>query len=245
MKRLLLAVHDVSPANERALRHIAGELEKLGLDRYSMLVVPDYHGEWPLEEHPEFCRWLSGLAEGGVDMVLHGQTHMGSPAERFSWNGLRSLLFTRGEGEFLDLDRDEAERLILNGKRTLAAALGIQAESFVAPAWLYSRGTLKALEHTGFRLAESRWRIWSPSGRTTLLRVPVANYAGGGPLKRLLASLWVDIYGTLCAGADTLRFAVHPSDFLSAESSAMVIGKLRRLLRNREPAALRDMISAP
>jgi predicted deacetylase len=245
MKRLLLAVHDVSPVHERALRHIAGELERLGLHRYSMLVVPDYHGEWPLEEHPEFCRWLSGLAEGGVDIVLHGLTHIGTPAGVFTWNGLRSLIFTRGEGEFLDLGRDEAERLILIGKRTLAGTVGIQAESFVAPAWLYSRGTLKALEDTGFILAENRWRIWSPSERITLLRVPVANYAGGGPLKRLLASLWVNLFGTLFAGAGTLRFAVHPSDFRSAESSEMVIEKLRRLLRNREPAALRDMISAP
>jgi predicted deacetylase len=245
MKRLLLSVHDVSPVHGKVLERIAGEFDSMGIRRYSMLVVPDYHGQWPLEEHPDFCRWLSRLQEKGAEMVLHGLTHRGRPAGGVSLDGVRSVMFTRGEGEFLGLNREDALRKVQEGRNRLHETLGVRSGSFVAPAWLYSSGTVRALEDAGFGIAESRWRIWSPSAGVTVLRVPVANYAGGGFMKRTLASIWVDIYGTLLFRWSTLRFAVHPADFMSESSGRRVLRKLEGLLRGREPAALADLMPAP
>ncbi|MCK4807568.1 MAG: DUF2334 domain-containing protein, partial [Candidatus Aegiribacteria sp.] len=179
MKRLHLTVHDVSPAHEDTLRKIHSALGELGAVRYSMLVVPEYHGKWSLDEFPDFCRWLQGLEENGVEIVLHGCRHEGNTAGLGTSDRIRSSLFTRGEGEFLGLDEKAAEKLLKEGRETLKRTLGIEVSSFAAPAWLYSSGTIAALAKTGFIFAENRWRIWSPETGRTILWMPVVNYAGG------------------------------------------------------------------
>lgn len=242
MRRLLLSVHDVSPVHWVSLRRIAEDLRELGVSRYSMLVVPDYHGKWPLEEHSDFCRWLAELEKEGAELVLHGLTHMGAPVAKFSTDGIRSMIFTRGEGEFLGLSRERALSLVEQGLMRMEETLGSRAVSFVAPAWLYSRGTLRALGDAGVELAESRWRIWSPSRGRTILRLPVANYAGGGSLKRTLASVWVGLYGCIYAGRRIQRFALHPSDFEHPDQRERVLGRLRALAGSRKTAALADLL---
>lgn len=245
MKGIHVAVHDVSPVHWQVLDRLATMLRESGVRRYSMLVVPDYHGEWPLEAHPDFCAWLRGLAGDGVEMVLHGYLHQRLDALKGPSDRARAAIFTRGEGEFLGLDRDRAEKLILKGRRKLSEALGMETDSFAAPAWLYSGGTMKALAAAGFTAAESRWRVWNPVAGKTLLRVPVANYAGGGPFRRVSAAAWVAIYGSLFRSAGTVRFAIHPHDLSSAALRERVAERTRRLLEGREPVVLNDLNAAP
>ena len=245
MKGLHVAVHDVSPVHWEVLDRLAAMLSDQGIRRYSMLVVPDYHGEWPLEAHPDFCSWLRGLAEDGVEMVLHGCRHQrpdvpNRPADRF-----RAAMFTRGEGEFLGLSQSRAKKLILEGKEKFENALKMETECFAAPAWLYSAGTMQALAVAGFTAAESRWRVWNPATGKTLLRVPVSNYAGGGPLRRVPAAAWVGLYGGLFRRAATIRFAIHPHDFSSATLRTRVTERTGRLLKGREPVLLDDLKTAP
>jgi len=244
MKRLLLSVHDVTPAYEPLLRVLVEGLEDRGLSRYSMLVVPDHRGSWPLEEHSGFCRWLSGLAAEGVEMLLHGMTHTGSPggtpAER-----LRALLFTRGEGEFLSMGEGESLALMENGRRRLSETVGCEVRGFVAPAWLYGRGSIGALKHAGFLLAESRWRVWSPSLGRTLTRVPVCNYAGGGVLRRGLAALWVRACGAVLRASPVVRFALHPDDASTPRRLDAAMSALDRLSHGRSASALGDLLPAP
>lgn len=246
MKGIHVAVHDVSPVHWKVLARMASTLKDLGLRRYSMLVVPDYHGEWPLEAHPDFCSWLRELAGDGVEMVLHGYLHHQLPnVPKGSFDRTRSAMFTRGEGEFLGLSESEAKKLILKGKEKLEEALKMETECFAAPAWLYSGGTIKALAEAGFTAAESRWRIWNPVTGKTLLRVPVSNYAGGGPLRRVPAAAWVGLYGGLFRRAGTIRFAIHPHDFSSAALRDRVTERTGRLLEGREPVVLDDLKAAP
>ncbi len=244
MKKLQLTVHDVSPAHEDTLRKIHSAIRELGVIRYSMLVVPDYHGEWPLEEYPDFCRWLKELAENGVEMVLHGCMHKGAAALGTA-DRIRSSLFTRGEGEFLGLDEKEAEQLLRNGRETLKRNLGIEPRGFVAPAWLYSTGTISALEVTGFIFAENRKRIWDPRTGRTILRVPVVNFAGGSYVKRSLAAFWVTVSGVLLSGCQTVRFAIHPCDFENDITRRAVQKRLETLLGRRETVSFSDLQSAP
>ncbi len=245
MKRIHLAVHDVSPVHWKVLGRMVSTLKDLGVHRYSMLVVPDYHGEWPLDAHADFCSWLRELAGEGVEMVLHGFRHQRPDAPKGPADRARAAMFTRGEGEFLGLSRARAEKLILEGRSKLKVALGMETECFAAPAWLYSGGTMKALTDLGFTAAESRWRIWNPTTGKTLLRVPVANYAGGGPLRRVPAASWVGLYSGLFRGAGTIRFAIHPHDFSSAALSDRAAARTGRLLAGRQPVTLVDLAAAP
>ncbi len=244
VKRLHLTLHDVSPVHENTLRKIHSAICELGVVRYSMLVVPDYHGEWPLEEFPAFCQWLRELEENGVEMVLHGCIHKGAAALGTA-DRIRSSFFTRGEGEFLGLDEKAAEQLLRDGREMLKRTIGIEANCFVAPAWLYSRGTIKALATAGFIFAENRWRIWNPETGRTILWMPVVNYAGGGFVKKSLAAFWVMISGMLLRGSETVRFAIHPCDFEDDVRKNTVMKRLKYLLSKRETIRFNDLTPAP
>lgn len=244
MKRLHLTVHDVSPVHEETLRRIHATLGELGAVRYSMLVVPDYHGRWPLEEFPDFCRWLRKLEENDVEMLLHGCRHDGA-AVMGTADRIRSSLFTRGEGEFLGLDKKAAEKLLQEGRETLRRTLGIEVNGFTAPAWLYSSGTITALAKTGFIFAENRWRIWDPRTGRTILWMPVVNYAGGGLVKKSLAAFWVRVSGMLLGASETVRFAIHPCDFEDDVIRNAVMKRLKTLLSRRETVSSIDLLPAP
>ena len=245
MKKLHLTVHDVSPAHANALRQIHSALVQLGVVRYSMLVVPDYHGKWPLEEYPEFCEWLKELARNGVEIVLHGYRHEGGSAGLRLMDRIRSALFTRNEGEFLDLDERSAGKLLKTGREVLKKVLGIEVQGFVAPAWLYSRGTIAALKKAGFTFTENRMRIWDPETGRTILRMPVVNYAGGGSLKRSLAAFWVRVSGIVLEGSETVRFAIHPGDFEADAVKKGVRKQLEILLRERATVSFKDIETVP
>jgi len=245
MKRLHLTLHDVTPAHEEALRKIHSALIELGVVRYSMLVVPDYHGEWLLEEHPEFCRWLQEVSQNGVEMLLHGWRHEACGTPSGIADRIRSAVFTRGEGEFLSLDELQADQHLQKGCEILKRALDIEVSGFVAPAWLYSRGTVAALSKAGFVFTESRWRIWNPETGRTLLNIPVVNYAGGSFIKRSLAAFWVMVSGIVLGGSRTVRFAIHPCDFENDAMRNAVIKRLKYLLRRRETISSSDLLTAP
>jgi len=234
-RRLDISVHDASPAVEEVLREIDSFLRKVGAFPYSLLVIPSLRGEWPLEDHPGFCDWLRDLSRSGVRMVLHGLHHCGGGECRGPSSAVRRLLFTRGEGEFLCMTREESARRMAEGRRILAGVLGRPVTAFVAPAWLYSRGSMAALKDMGFRYAESRWRQWDPAGGKTLLHSPVLNLAGGCAFKREAAAAWVYTGSRLLAAAGTIRMALHPEDFSDPERKRAVVDLLPELLAGREP----------
>ena len=100
---LLVSIHDVTPA-------LAGGVERLWArcaarnGRPALLVVPDWHGEWPLERYPEFVAWLRARAAEGAEIVLHGERHDEVGLPRGLADELRAWGRTAGEGEFLTLD---------------------------------------------------------------------------------------------------------------------------------------------
>ncbi len=232
-KWIHVTLHDVSPRHEKTIMRIHDALVELGVARYSMLVVPDFWGKWPLEDSPGFCEWLRDLSAAGTEMILHGYYHRDSIGSHGVVDRVRSTLFTRGEGEFLGLDCQAAAELLQKGKVELERILKTDITGFTAPAWLYSKGTLKALSETGFTYAESRWRTWNPMTGDTYLRVPVVNYAGGSSMKRWLADLWVTSSRVALCGMRTVRFAIHPADFENEITHDKILKHIKTLLSER------------
>ena len=240
MNLLHVALHDVSPARESEIRAIHEKLRKIGISRYSMLVVPRWHGGKSLDDSGDFRRWLAGLARQDVEMVLHGFSHERRGGRRGPVNALRELLFTRGEGEFTCISRDEAQELISRGRSQLSEMLEVEVDAFAAPAWLYGRGTMEALAALNFRRAESRWRIWDPSTGRTLVRRPVINYAGGGWLKRNCAAAWVSLACGIYSRRGVVRIAVHPEDFSRGRERELLI-RLKALAEKGNGILMRDL----
>lgn len=168
--------------------------------RFSFAVVPDWHGQWPLAAHPDYCHLVR---EASDELLLHGYFHR----RQRGWGPAAWL--TEGCDELNGLDPEATRCTLERGQRVFAEIFGQPARGFVAPAWQPGHVRLHnenapGLEHIlGFFSLESRSRPSVPlvtwtwdCGRWSWL-----GHVGHG-LGRLLQSL--------DRGVPAL--AIHPGD---------------------------------
>lgn len=153
MRRVLVCIHDATPAFARETRAMIRDLAPVLGRRLSFAVVPDWHGEWPLAAHPDYCRLLRESAE---ELLLHGYCHQ----RRQGWGS--TALFAGRCDELNGLDREATRRTVERGQRVFAEVFGEPARGFLAPAWQQGHaclkdGTLPGLDYVlGFLSLESR-----------------------------------------------------------------------------------------
>jgi uncharacterized protein len=126
MRRFLVCIHDATPAYARETRAIVRDLAPFLGRRFSFAVVPDWHGEWPLARHPDYCRVLR---ESSEELLLHGYSHR----RHHGWGPTTWL--TGGGDEMNGLDREETRRTMDRGQRVFTEVFGEPARGFLAPAW--------------------------------------------------------------------------------------------------------------
>jgi hypothetical protein len=237
---LLASIHDVAPPHLEAARRLRDFLGVRGVERATLLAVPNFHGAHPLEDSGETVRWLRERAAAGDEVCLHGGTHRQERSIGLRGDRLRSALLTAGEGECLALDPAGRARLLGDGKRRLEDLLGAPVYGFIAPAWLEPRGFGDDVRAAGFRWHEGS--LWVESfaagdGKARRRYAPVIGFATR-TRARLLASV---AWGTLLAPAlawmaarmtagrqrTPARVALHPSDL----GSPLVLATAARVLK--------------
>ena len=141
---LIVSVHDVAPESRAVVEKILKELSHHQVPVCSLLVVPNYHHHGSFTDDRGFVRWLQDLEAQGHEIVIHGYFHQRprrdgeSTREKFF-----TRLYTNDEGEFYDLDYDEALRRITQARDEFAAA-GLTPRGFIAPAWLLGSAAERA-----------------------------------------------------------------------------------------------------
>jgi hypothetical protein len=126
VRPFLACIHDATPAYARETRMMIRDLEPLLGRRLSFAVVPNWHGEWPLAAHPDYCRLVR---ESSEELLLHGCFH-----RRERGRGAVSLL-VGGDDEMNGLGPDETHGVLRSGQRVFTDAFGEPARGFLAPAW--------------------------------------------------------------------------------------------------------------
>lgn len=126
MPRFLVCIHDATPAHARQTRTMLRDLAPILGRRLSFGVVPNWHGEWPLAAHPDYCRLVR---EGAEELLLHGYSHR----RRRGWGPAKWL--TESSDEMSGLDYEDTRRTLERGQRVFTAAFGQPARAFLAPAW--------------------------------------------------------------------------------------------------------------
>jgi hypothetical protein len=218
MRRLLVCVHDATPAYFRETRELIRGLAPLLGRRFSCGVVPDWHGQWSLAAHPDYCNLVR---DGAEELLLHGFVHR----RRHGWGPV--ALLTGSSDEMNGLDRDATRRTIERGQRVFIDAFGTPARTFLAPGWQAGRvrpadGAL-GIEHLlGFFALESR------AGR----KVPLATWSWDcdrlgvlGRVGHALGSL-LHVFGRRVP-----TLAIHPRD-LSRGFWPTILRLTERLLAN-------------
>ncbi len=230
--RLLVSIHDVTPALADGVERLWDLCAARGV-RPALLVVPDWHGEWPLEHHPAFVGWLRARAATGAEIVLHGERHDEVGLPRTLGDTLRALGRTAGEGEFLTLDEPAARERIVRGRARLHA-LGLEPVGFVPPAWLAREGGHRAVGATGLGFSEDDRTIHLfPSGRR--LASPVVRWSARTAVRAWgsVAVAWVR--WALQGRATLPRIALHPQDLRHRATAASLGPTLDRWLEHHRP----------
>ena len=242
-QRLLLAsIHDVSPRFEDEVNQLVDLLKPHVGKRIAMLVVPNHWGDAPIIQGSEFAARLRSWAEAGFEMFLHGYFHRDDAQHETAIARARARHMTAGEGEFLGLSREDASTRIADGRALLEDVIGRPVDGFVAPAWLYGRGSLEALADSGVPIAEDHLRVWSPLDKRELANGPVITWASRTKLR--LASSLMAAPAVRRLPMRVLRVGVHPPDVHHPSLVRSIDRTLKIAARSRTPGRYSDLRAA-
>jgi uncharacterized protein len=235
---LLVSIHDVSPAQAPAVDRLWSLCAERGITP-TLLVVPNWHGEWPIQRHPRLVEWVCARAAEGAEIALHGERHDEVGLPRGLTDRWRAWGRTNGEGEFLTLDAASARERLMRGLESLRQ-VGLKPTGFVPPAWLAREAAHEAAAEAGLAFSEDERsvRLLLSSKR---LRSPVVRWSA-----RTRTRAWGSIgvaraRWLLQHRARFPRIALHPGDLGHPATARSVVQTLDRWLRRHAPGSYADL----
>lgn len=239
---LVVSLHDVAPATRHLSERIIKELARHRVRVCSLLVVPDYHRTGASMNDREFVRWLRDLEAAGHEIVIHGYYHARPRRENESLRAkLITRSYTRGEGEFFDIDYDEALTRIARAREEFAAA-GLKPRGFIAPAWLLSRGGERAARDAEMEYTTRLTRVCDL--RTAQeFRSRSLVYSARNGWRRAASLAWNGALARMLANRPLVRLGLHPSDFEHGHIWQQITTLLDQLSETRTPMTYCDWIA--
>jgi uncharacterized protein len=238
---LLVSIHDVTPAFETNVRELWDMCVWEGATP-ALLVVPNWHGQWPLEEYPEFVSWLRTRAEDGAEIVLHGERHDEAGLPRQVKDAWKAWGQTAREGEFLTLEEPAGHDRIARGLSRLRR-LGLHPTGFVPPAWLARESLLRAVAELGLDFTEDATSIRVlPSGER--VASPVVRWSARTPVRAWGSSAVAAARWRLQRNSPWPRLALHPQDLKHAATARSLARALERWCGHHTPGRYADLCAA-
>jgi predicted deacetylase len=209
MKTLIVSIHDVHPGSLDAAIGQVEFCESLGIRRFSILVVPDFHMRFPIEASPDLAAWLCHRERLGDEIVLHGLYHYNAEAAASPRGWFLNRVYTSREAEFLNLDFETARSRIHDGRRRLEE-IGLHPVGFIAPAWLMNQNVLRAIFGAGMFYTNTVNSIVAASGR----RIPCRSlcYSSRSAWRRAGSLAWNSALWRAKRNHRVVRLSLHPQD---------------------------------
>jgi predicted deacetylase len=242
-RSFVVSVHDVAPATREASGKIIAALRDAGVRTASLLVVPNYHRQGSAAEDPDFISWLRDLEARGYEVVIHGYFHQRSrrPDEQMI-EKFMTRIYTRDEGEFFDLDYEEALARIVKARDEFKAAR-LSPLGFVAPAWLLSAEGERAARDAGMQYTT---RIDSVLDLLTGERRPSRSlvYSVQSGWRRIVSLGWNAALARSLEMRELARLSIHPPDFAEPNTRTQILRFIERFVRTRNATTYRDWIGS-
>ena len=240
--RLIVSVHDVAPPTQEAAHEILRALSRRGVRVCSLLVVPDYHQTGRAMENRKFVDWLRSWEELGHEVVIHGYFHL--RPER-AGETLRDRLFTQsytsGEGEFYDLEYEEALRRITRAREEFVAA-GFTPRGFIAPAWLLSEPAERAAADAELEYTTRLTTVLDLRSREAF-RARSLVYSVRSPWRRAASLAWNASLAQIQSSCPLLRLGIHPADIAHPEIWAQILRLAENFAKARTATTYRDWLA--
>ncbi|MBC8086946.1 MAG: polysaccharide deacetylase family protein [Phycisphaerae bacterium] len=236
--RLVVSIHDVSPAWTSSVVALWTLCQQYDVAP-ALLVVPDWHGQWPLRRHASFTTWLHSCVSDGAEVLLHGERHDEVGSKRGLRDEVRAFGRTAGEGEFLTLGQAAASERIARGL-DLLHELGFAPVGFVPPAWLARDDTLLAVRDAGLRISEDSHSIYVHE-RNERLAAPAVRWSGRTNARAHTSAFVASVRWRMQRDSSLLRLALHPQDLENPVTSTSVHRELNRWLSLRSVVRYADL----
>ena len=239
---LIISVHDIAPSSKAIADKIISEFARRGIGSCSLLVVPDYHHQGAAMKDRQFVSWLRDLESAGHEIVIHGYFHERSHrAHESIRDKLVTQLYTQSEGEFYDIDYDEAFRRITTARDEFTAA-GLRPRGFVAPAWLLSAEGERAARDAEMEYT-TRLRTVRDlrSGQDFAARSLV--YSVRSNWRRTASLAWNAALRRVSKNNPLLRLSVHPPDYSYPGIWEQIVDLINAMNGIRTPTTYKEWIA--
>jgi len=242
MKKLVVSIHDVHPSSFQAAQNQVSFCETLGIQRFSILVVPDVHMRNPFESCSGLVRWLRARQEDGDEIVLHGFYHLNDSGITSAKTWFCNRIYCANEAEFLDLDFDTALLRVVRGRQRLMEE-GLYPAGFIAPAWLINDEVIQAVFHAGFSYTNTVDSILCASGRAIYSRSLC--YSARAAWRRAGSVAWNSLLWRLKHRSEVVRISLHPRDLEVAAFRSQISSILRGVNElGFTPTTYRDLVES-
>lgn len=239
---VVVSLHDVAPSTRAVTEKIISELARCGVQTCSLLVVPDYHRQGLATRDGAFVSWLRNLEAAGYEVVIHGYFHERQRRENETVRDkFMTRLYTDDEGEFYDIDYEEALRRITTARDEFRAS-GLKPRGFVAPAWLLGAEAERAardaeMEYTT-RLRTVRDLRSGDQYFTQSLVYSVRTH-----LRRTISRAWNATLVRLLKQNPLLRISLHPPDYSYPAIWRQIVDLITMANRQRTATTYQDWIA--
>jgi len=203
-----VSIHDVSPRWAAEVETALGWCHAIGV-KPGLLVVPDFHQQGPLRDHPGYASLLKGLSDEGHQIFLHGYFHRSLPGTGAA-HFVAQRVVSAGEAEFASYDRDVGEGW-LDAGASMLRELGLPMRGFVPPAWARRSWLLPSLRSRGLDYCEDQLFVYQPSTGARRL-CPALNYASRTLGRRLSSAAYARVGRLYPRAGVPVRIALHPAD---------------------------------
>lgn len=238
---LVVSIHDVSPRTRAVTERMLADLAALGVERTSLLVIPDHHHGGHFRADADFCAWLRAMVAAGHEAVVHGYYHIREPRPGGGvWQRLVTESYTAGEGEFFDLDEAEAFARVTRAREEFVAE-GLAPVGFIAPAWLLGEAAGRAVARAGFQYTTRIGRV-EDLARGVEFPSQSLVYSVRAGWRRAMSRGWNSLLLRALGDRPMVRMGLHPPDWAFPEIREHAQNCLRRALATREALPYDDWL---
>lgn len=191
-KYILISIHDVTPFYEPQINKFLIELEKRNINNFTLLITPNWDGNFDVNEYPEFTKKLVELEDKGAELTLHGYDHKGD--------------------KFMYLDKTEAKERLDRARKLYKQAFNSRPKGFIPPMWKQSKATYELLKEQKFRYTETFGTLEYFSGNK-YAGFPLGMESWSSNKYAFITKVFSNIYARLIWNrGGVVRYTIHPRE---------------------------------
>jgi predicted deacetylase len=182
------------------------------------------------------------LEADGHEVAIHGYFHeRPCRAKESVHDKFLTRFYTQQEGEFYDLDYDEALSRITKARDEFHAS-GFKPRGFVAPAWLLSKEAERAARDAGMEYTTRIHKVCDLRAGDEFAARSIV-YSVRRNWRRRISQICNATLFRYLEGKPLLRISIHPSDYSYPTIWRQVTGMIERAIGSRTAMTYHDWIA--